>query len=142
MSKVTVVGAGAWGTALACQVARAGHDATLWAFESDVAEEITTKHLNTTYLAGAQLPPTIRATSELAASVDGAEIILLVPPSEHLRRVSSELVAHVPDSHGRAVEAHPYRRAGVIELPIVESRRHDVVHVVTGSDSGNHGADQ
>jgi len=45
-----IIGAGAWGTALACHAARLGHTVTLWALEPEVAEEITTRHTNSVYL--------------------------------------------------------------------------------------------
>ncbi|MBW2234679.1 MAG: NAD-binding protein, partial [Deltaproteobacteria bacterium] len=48
MAKLAVIGAGAWGTALACHAARIGHDVTLWAFEPKVAEEIRSRHVNAT----------------------------------------------------------------------------------------------
>lgn len=50
LTKVTVIGAGAWGTALAIHCARKGHDTLLWAMEKDAVEEINTKHTNETFL--------------------------------------------------------------------------------------------
>lgn len=86
-----VVGAGAWGTALAAHAARLGHTVTLWALEPEVAEEITTRHTNSIYLPDLPLPETLRASADIATAVAGAEVVLLVPPSSHLRSVAAKV---------------------------------------------------
>ena len=96
MANFAVVGSGAWGTALAAHVARLGHDVVMWAFEPEVAREITTQHVNSTFLPGLVLPETIRASHEPAEVVRNAEVVILVPPSSHLRRVSTAVAPHVP----------------------------------------------
>jgi glycerol-3-phosphate dehydrogenase (NAD(P)+) len=63
MANFTVVGAGAWGTALAAHAARLGHAVTVWALEAEVADEITTRHSNSIYLSGCRCPSP-RATSD------------------------------------------------------------------------------
>jgi glycerol-3-phosphate dehydrogenase (NAD(P)+) len=64
MANFAVVGSGAWGTALAAHVARLGHDVVMWAFEPEVAREIATQHVNSTFLPGIVLPETIRASHD------------------------------------------------------------------------------
>ena len=91
MAKFAVVGAGAWGTALAAHVARLGHAVTLWALEPEVADEITTRHVNSIYLPDIPLPENLRASSDVTAVVDGAEVVIIVPPSSHLRSVATKL---------------------------------------------------
>jgi glycerol-3-phosphate dehydrogenase (NAD(P)+) len=91
MARLSVVGAGAWGTALASHAARLGHDVRMWAREPEVAEEITRQHSNTPYLAGIELPPTISAVADAGEAVAGAEIVILVPPSQHLRAVATSI---------------------------------------------------
>jgi glycerol-3-phosphate dehydrogenase (NAD(P)+) len=88
MATLAVVGSGAWGTALACHAARLGHTVTMWAYEPEVAEEIDTRHINSVYLPEISLPEGIRAFSTAAEAVSGAEVVILVPPSKHLRAVS------------------------------------------------------
>jgi len=84
--RIGVIGAGAWGTALA-QVAAAGGDPVLlWAFEPDVVEAINSDHLNPVYLAGVPLSPAIRATGSLADLGD-CDALLVVTPAQHVRRV-------------------------------------------------------
>lgn len=96
MSKVTVIGAGAWGTAIASHAARRKHAVTMWAYEDDVAREITSEHINSVYLAGITLPKTIRATSDYAEALSEAELVVLVPPSSHFRKISGEVAKHLP----------------------------------------------
>lgn len=89
--RVAVVGAGAWGTALACHAARLDHDVTLWAVEPEVAHAIESRHENTTFLSGVALPARLRASTDATAVVRDAELVVLVPPSEHLRAVSARV---------------------------------------------------
>jgi glycerol-3-phosphate dehydrogenase (NAD(P)+) len=85
--RCAVVGAGAWGTALADLLARNGHDTTLWAFESDVTEAIERQHANPRFLPGARLSPALRATSNLAEAVRDAELVCVATPAQHLRTI-------------------------------------------------------
>jgi glycerol-3-phosphate dehydrogenase (NAD(P)+) len=88
--RCTVVGAGAWGTALADLLETNGCDVRLWAFEADVAEAINQRHENPRFLAGAQLAPTLQATSVLADALTDARLILFAVPSAHLRPVARD----------------------------------------------------
>lgn len=80
-----VMGAGAWGTALAKVLADAGADVRLWSRRPEVADEINTKHTNTAYLPGVELPGRIRATTDAADALDGLTTVLLGVPSQTLR---------------------------------------------------------
>ena len=95
MARFAVIGAGAWGTALACHVARLGHAVTMWAFESEVATEITEAHANSPYLPEVRLPESIAASTDAGAVATGADVVLLVPPSQHLRRVTTGLSGRI-----------------------------------------------
>lgn len=94
IQRVGVVGAGAWGTALATVSARAGRQTLLWARESDVVDAVNRDHENTVFLPGQPLDPAIKATGELAdlADCDG---LLLVVPAQHLRAALEDLCPHV-----------------------------------------------
>jgi glycerol-3-phosphate dehydrogenase (NAD(P)+) len=85
--RCAVVGAGAWGTALADLLARNGHDVRLWAYERDVVDAINQRHENTRFLAGHPLTPGVRATNDLPASVRAAELLTLATPSQMLRGI-------------------------------------------------------
>lgn len=91
---ISVVGAGAWGTALAQVAAKAGRKVTLWAREAEVVESINTAHENRAFLPGIALSPEIRATSDLGEAAS-ADAILMVTPAQHLRATLSQLAPHV-----------------------------------------------
>lgn len=91
--RIAVIGAGAWGTSLALTAARAGRQVRLWAREPEVVAAITQTAENTPFLPGVALPPTITATSDLAAAVEGASALLLVPPAQHLRSTVAAVAA-------------------------------------------------
>jgi glycerol-3-phosphate dehydrogenase (NAD(P)+) len=86
--RCAVVGAGAWGTALADLLARNGHTVALWARESDVVESINARHENVRFLAGAPLAPSLRATGAIEEAVDGAQFVTYAAPSHVLRAVA------------------------------------------------------
>jgi glycerol-3-phosphate dehydrogenase (NAD(P)+) len=88
--RATVVGAGAWGTALAHVLARGGHDVTLWAFEPEVAEDVRVRQMNTRFLPSVSLHPSLRASPDLAASVGGAPLIVWATPSHVLRLIARQ----------------------------------------------------
>jgi glycerol-3-phosphate dehydrogenase (NAD(P)+) len=85
---VAVVGAGAWGTALADLLARNGHRVTLWAYEADVVESINTRRQNTRFLPDATVDVTVRATGNLEEAVQGANLVVFVTPSHVLRPIA------------------------------------------------------
>ena len=86
MSRVAVIGAGAWGTALAMALARkGGHTIRLWANEPEVVESIATRRVNQRFLPGFEIPPSVEPTHELNAALTGAEIVVSVMPSQHCR---------------------------------------------------------
>jgi glycerol-3-phosphate dehydrogenase (NAD(P)+) len=89
--KCTVMGAGAWGTALASLLAENGHDTTIWCLEPDVANAINHSATNPRFLPGASLAKTLRASSDKETALAGAELILFATPSHVLREVASQV---------------------------------------------------
>ena len=85
-----IIGAGAWGTALAQTLAGSETPVTLWAREAELVAEINTEHRNSLFLPGASLSPHIRATSNLA-DLAGLPVLLAVTPAQHLARVLADL---------------------------------------------------
>jgi len=81
--RIGVIGAGAWGTALA-QVASGSGETLLWALEADVTEAINATHRNPLYLPGVPLSPDIRATTYLS-DLRECDAFLVVTPAQHLR---------------------------------------------------------
>ncbi len=86
--RCAVVGAGAWGTALADLLARNGLPVTLWAREADVVESINQRHENARFLAGFKLDAALAGTGDLAHAVTGAELIVYAAPSHVLRDIA------------------------------------------------------
>lgn len=95
MTTVAVLGAGAWGTALAGHLAGKGLDVRLWAYEQDVVEAVNGRHENTLYLPGVTLPGGLRAVADAAEAVAGVPVILSVSPSHVTRSVLRPLAATV-----------------------------------------------
>ena len=87
MSRITVVGAGAWGTTLADLLARKDHTVTLWAREPEVVDGVNREHVNAMFLPDAALDPRLVATDDLPAAVRRAEVIVSAAPSHALRAV-------------------------------------------------------
>ncbi|MGH7567479.1 MAG: NAD(P)H-dependent glycerol-3-phosphate dehydrogenase [Gemmatimonadales bacterium] len=89
MTRVAVVGGGAWGTALADLLARKGEDVVLWAREPEVVEGIQRSHVNALFLPDAPLAPGLRATADPVEAVRGAEVVVSAAPSHAVRAVMS-----------------------------------------------------
>src|SRR5712692_9463918 len=89
MTRIAVVGGGAWGTALADLLARKGDfdTVTLWAREPEVVESVNREHVNHMFLPGAVLAPAVAAVGDLTAAVRGAEVIVSAAPSHAVRDV-------------------------------------------------------
>lgn len=90
MPNIAVLGAGAWGTALAKVLADKQNPTLLWAHRPELAALINDDRVNTRYLPKAQLPSTLRATGDLEEALRGAQIVVVVVPSHALRGVIRE----------------------------------------------------
>ncbi|MFK4794489.1 NAD(P)H-dependent glycerol-3-phosphate dehydrogenase [Sphingobium sp. ZW T5_29] len=93
--KAGVIGAGAWGTALAQTLSADGQDVRLWAFETDVVDAINRDRVNPLYLPGVTLNPSLRASGDMADMAD-RDMLLIVCPAQHLRGIVSGAPAGVP----------------------------------------------
>ena len=91
INKIGIIGAGAWGTALAKHLAEKGLEIRLWAYEPDIVSAINTIHENPVFLKGASLPPSLVASSSLAEVVAGSQGILFAVPSHIARSVLRNL---------------------------------------------------
>ncbi|MGC2162075.1 MAG: NAD(P)H-dependent glycerol-3-phosphate dehydrogenase [Silvibacterium sp.] len=96
MSNIAVMGGGAWGTALALNLAqRGGHSITLWTHSSAVAETMNATRENTAFLPGFPLAAAIAVTSHAAEALTGAEIVLSVMPSHYVRASYTHFAPHL-----------------------------------------------
>jgi glycerol-3-phosphate dehydrogenase (NAD(P)+) len=93
--RATVVGAGAWGTALAVVLAEKGHDVRIWSYEAEVAESINQRSENP-YLEGISLPETLRAEADLGVAVLDSDLVVSVSPSQVVRAVMTEAAPRIP----------------------------------------------
>lgn len=101
--KVSVLGAGSWGTALAAVLAWNGHDTRLWARGDDIVYHINHNHTNGKYLKGIALPDHLVATSSLQDAMDGSDLIIFAIASEAM---GSTVEKAEPFFSKRAVLAH------------------------------------
>ena len=96
--KVTVIGDGGWGTALAMVLNRNGHDTTVWGPFQEGIEEIKTAGENKTYLPGVTIPSSIKWTSDHKAAVQEADLVVLVVPSRFYKPVCEAFSTLIPES--------------------------------------------
>lgn len=87
MTNLAIIGAGSWGTALAIALGPRFQRIRLWVYEADLAERLRHNRINDVYLPGFEIPRHVEPTNSLAAALDGAEIVLSVTPSHHVRAV-------------------------------------------------------
>lgn len=135
--KIVVLGAGSWGTALACVLAENGHQVTIWARRAESAAEINQKHTNHQYLPGVHLPKSLVAESDLIKAVADQEIIFFVLPSQSIRGVAQKIKAHIKaDSMivhaSKGFEQDSLKRISQVlqeELPVC---CHDQIAVLSG----------
>ena len=96
MSRIAIIGAGAFGTSLACVARRAGSDAVIWARDPAIAESIDAGRGNPIYLPDIPLEPGIGATTDMTQALGGADAVLLVVPSQFLRATTETVAANLP----------------------------------------------
>lgn len=99
MTRVGVLGAGSWGTALAHVLAEKGHEVVAWAHSADVADDINGRHENSRYLPGARLAPSLRATTDPVDAVRARPVVVAATPSQNMRSVLEPLAGSIaPDA--------------------------------------------
>jgi glycerol-3-phosphate dehydrogenase (NAD(P)+) len=96
--RLAVIGGGAWGTALTIVLAPRFEQVRLWVYETDVAERLQAQRQNETYLPGFQIAENIFVTSELGRALEGAEVVLSVMPSHHVRTVYGQMLPHLSET--------------------------------------------
>jgi glycerol-3-phosphate dehydrogenase (NAD(P)+) len=89
--KVSVLGAGGWGTTLAILLHYNGHTVTLWEFEKSYAKELIKKHINPRYLPGIKIPKELKISHDLKDSTHDKNLIVLATPSQFLRAIFKKI---------------------------------------------------
>lgn len=97
INSVSIIGGGAWGTALAQTLALGGKSVVLWAREDNVIDDVNSRHVNRTFLPGVALEPAIRATGSLQEAA-AADAVLMVVPAQHVRSISKEMSRFIAEA--------------------------------------------
>jgi glycerol-3-phosphate dehydrogenase (NAD(P)+) len=132
-----VLGAGSWGTALAKTLAENGHRVRLWARRAEQADAINRARANDAYLPGFELPPNLRAVSDLEEALAGTALVLSVVPTHGLRHVLEEARALIPEdapilSCTKGIENSTLMLVSQIFEEHVPSDRHDRLTYLAG----------
>ena len=98
MAKISVIGSGGWGIALAILLHKNGHNLTIWSFDKKEAEELKTTRENKTKLPNILLPEDIKVTDDLKEAVNDKDILILAVPSKAIRSVSKSLKNIIKDN--------------------------------------------
>ena len=97
--KIAVIGDGGWGTANAMLLAGNGHDVTLWGAFPEYVEEMRRTRRNEKFLKGVVLPDSLKLTADRGEAVNGAEIVVLAPPSKYFASVVESFKGLITDRH-------------------------------------------
>ena len=143
MSRITVLGSGAWGTALAISLARKpDNEVTLWSHRAEAAEALIRDRENVTFLPGFPIPDQIRITADDRKAVEGAEILVFATPSQHLRSTMARVGPFIFNgdmliSATKGIEDVSFlRMTEVIRASLVEQGHADVDSIAFGALSG------
>lgn len=113
--KISVVGAGSWGTAMACLLALKHKDVLLWARKEEFALELQQNRENKPYLPGVSLPDNLQITSDLRAAVCCSDLVVLAVPSKAMRSIASQIKDSIQSktlllTAAKGFEPHTYKR--------------------------------
>jgi glycerol-3-phosphate dehydrogenase (NAD(P)+) len=136
VTRVAVVGAGSWGTAVAAIVSQNALT-SLWARREELAAKIHTDHENPDYLPGIQLPGELRATADIEAACSGADVVVFAVPSHGLRAVLAEARPHIAGDAAivslvKGIEQGTLRRMTEVIAEVLVDHDPDHIGVLTG----------
>ncbi len=97
MAKVSVLGSGSWGTAMAVCLANNGHEVLLWSRKEETTAELLKTHINQKYLPDVVLPENMKYTSDISACGENADVIIVATPSHTVREVSENISPYIND---------------------------------------------
>lgn len=96
MSRIAIIGAGAWGTALSIVLGRTNrHEVKLWAYEKGVRDSIESRRVNSVFLPDQKIPDCVRPTGDFSEALSGVEIVVSAMPSQHCRRLFQQIATHL-----------------------------------------------
>lgn len=137
VSRIGVIGAGAWGTALAKHMAEKGLSVRLWAYERDVVDSINEMHENRVFLPGVPLPSSLMATDSLAQVASDCEGLLFVVPSHVARLVLQQLAPILPPSMpvisaAKGIEEETFKLMTQVMEDVLPAALHPTLMVLSG----------
>jgi glycerol-3-phosphate dehydrogenase (NAD(P)+) len=94
--KISVIGAGSWGTAITSMLGLYHEDVTLWAREVDLVEELRTTRQNSRFLPNVQIPDSVKITGDLKKAGQDAQMVVIVTPSHGVRETAAVLAGSIP----------------------------------------------
>jgi glycerol-3-phosphate dehydrogenase (NAD(P)+) len=94
--RISVIGAGSWGTAVSWLLGGKGHNVRLWSREAEIADGINAEHKNPLYLPDVVLSPTVFASTDVEEALLGAEAVVMVTPSIGVRETATAMAPHLP----------------------------------------------
>ncbi len=97
MKNIAVVGAGSWGTALACLLAEKGYDVSLWVYEKELVEDIGKTGINNKYLPNVAIPDKIKPSNEIQDVLKDSGYVINAVPTQHTREVFTSAAAYIPN---------------------------------------------
>lgn len=97
MARLSILGAGAFGTALALYASRLGHRVRVWAYDEGLPEAVRAEGKNAAYFPGFEIPSEIPFSNDMAEALEGAELAMLVVPSAYMRGVAQAAAKLVPE---------------------------------------------
>ncbi len=135
--KIGVIGAGAWGTALANVLAQKGCEVDLWAFEEEVCSDILETRENKVFLPGIHLSENLKPSNDLDEVASAKDMLVLVMPSHVFRSVAANLVHHPTErtlivSASKGIENKTHLTMSGILLQLLPPRLHDRIAVISG----------
>ena len=132
MAKISVIGSGGWGIALAILLHKNGHNLTIWSFDKKEAEELKITRENKTKLPNILLPEDIKVTSDLKEAVDDKDILIPAVPSKVIRSVSISLKDIIKDNQiivnvAKGLEIATKKRISEIVAEELENKEYSYV---------------
>lgn len=127
MKRITIIGAGSWGTAMAIVAGRAGHEVRLWSRNEDIVESINSRRVNYRYLSSNQIPETVNAYHDLDVALSGVEMIILAAPSHAVRSLLEAARSSIVDdaivvSLSKGIEIETCKRVSEIVREVVGTK--------------------
>lgn len=94
--RISVIGAGGWGTAISKLLSENGHDVLLWIREMELFQEVIRHRTNSIYLPGVPIPDAVKATTDMSEAMHNTELVILAVPSNYMRSIVHKISSYMP----------------------------------------------